>query len=457
MKRNALKKLEEWKVRLGRKPLIIRGARQVGKTWLVREFAGRFDNFIEINFDRNPEKAQIFLGNDVKRSIELLQIDVDKDILPGRTLLFFDEIQAVPEMLPLLRYFYEEFSDLHVIAAGSLLEFILAEHEFSMPVGRVEYMHIGPLDFEEFLQAQGQSRLVGFINNYRLGESIPESIHSNLLNYLKLYFVIGGMPAAIVQYLEIRNVAAASREHSAILQTYEDDFARYKKRIYPQRLRNTFRRLPALVGQKFKYVNIDPEERSKDIADAMKLLEMAKVFSRIRHSYGNGVPLGAEVKEKVFKPLFLDVGLLTASLGLNLPEFEIQKDLVMVNGGAVAEQFIGQHLLYSRPSYELPQIYYWNREAKSSGAEVDYLIECGATVVPVEVKSGTTGALKSLQVFIAEKKVGVALRFNAGMPSVNRLETGIASKPKVPYDLISLPMYMVCQTQRLMRESLDSC
>ena len=454
MKRKALQDLIEWKDRSGRKPMIIRGARQVGKTWLVRELANQFDNFIEINFDRNPEKAYMFTENDVSRGIELLQVDADKDVVPGKTLLFFDEIQAVPKMLPVLRYFYEECADLHVIAAGSLLEFILAEHEFSMPVGRVEYMHIGPLDFEEFLLAQGQSRLVAFLGDYQLQESVPESIHSKFINYLKLFFIVGGMPAAVVQYVETGTTSAVSREHSAILQTYEDDFARYRKKIYPQMLRNIFRKLPALVGQKFKYVNIDPEERSKDIADSMKLLEMAKIFSRIKHSSGNGVPLGAEAKDKVFKPLFLDIGLQAASLGLSLPEFEIQNDLVMVNGGAVAEQFIGQHFLYDGPSYELPQIFYWNREQKSSSAEVDYLLEYGTTVLPVEVKSGTTGTLKSLQVFVAEKDSVLALRFNAGMPSLTRLETAIATKPRVEFDLVSLPLYMVCQTQRLIKSLL---
>ena len=454
MKRKALQELFEWKTRSGRKPLIIRGARQVGKTWLVRELANQFDNFVEINFDRNPEKAQMFIDNSINRGLELLQIDADQEVVPGKTLLFFDEIQAVPEMLPVLRYFYEEFPDLHVIAAGSLLEFILAEHEFSMPVGRVEYMHIGPLDFEEFLLAQGQARLVDFLCDFQLHESVPESIHTKLLNHLKLFFVVGGMPAAVVQYVETATTKAVSREHSTILQTYEDDFARYRKKIYPQMLRNIFRKLPALIGQKFKYVNIDPEERSKDIADSMRLLEMAKIFCRIRHSSGNGVPLGADIKEKVFKPLFLDVGLQAASLGLSLPEFEGVNDLVMINAGAIAEQFIGQHLLYDGPSYELPQIYYWNREQKSSGAEVDYLLEYGATVVPIEVKSGKTGTLKSLQVFVAEKGSALALRFNAGIPAVSRLETTIATKPRVEFDLVSLPLYMVCQTQRLIKSLL---
>ena len=242
MYRKTLNDLVEWKDRPSRKPLIIRGARQVGKTWLVRKFADRFDNLVEINFDKNPEKAQLFDGRDINRSVELLQIDSDTDIIAGKTLLFLDEIQAAPELLPLLRYFYEERGDLHVIAAGSLLEFLLADHDFSMPVGRVEYLHLGPMDMEEFLLALGQARMVTFLGKYSLDDTIPESIHRSLLNFLKLFWIVGGMPAAITWYVNSGQLTDAIREHAVILQTYEDDFSKYRKRIYPERLRKVFRR-----------------------------------------------------------------------------------------------------------------------------------------------------------------------------------------------------------------------
>ncbi|MCK5229246.1 MAG: ATP-binding protein, partial [Desulfobulbaceae bacterium] len=366
MYRKALHDLIDWKDRPSRKPLIIRGARQVGKTWLIREFAGRFDNLVEINFDKHPEKAQLFAGRDINRCLQLLQIDSDTEIVPGKSLLFLDEIQAAPELLPLLRYFYEERPDLHVIAAGSLLEFLLADHDFSMPVGRVEYLHLGPMDMEEFLLALGQERMVNFLKDYSLDDPIPESIHLSLLNSLKLFWIIGGMPAGVAWYGNSGKLAEAIREHAIILQTYEDDFSKYRKRVYPQRLRKVFRRIPALVGGKLKYVRLDPEERSRELADSLHLLEMARVIYRVRHSAGNGVPLGAEAKERDFKPLFLDTGLVSTSLGLSLPGLEMADDLLMVNNGALAEQFIGQHLLYGGPSYEKPQLFYWNREQKSS-------------------------------------------------------------------------------------------
>ena len=454
MYRKALNDLIEWKDRPSRKPLIIRGARQVGKTWLVRKFAGQFTNLVEINFDKNPEKAQLFADRDISRCLQLLQIDCDAEIIPGKTLLFLDEIQGAPELLPLLRYFYEERADLHVIAAGSLLEFLLADHDFSMPVGRVEYLHLGPMDMEEFLLALGQERLTKFLKDYSLDDSIPESIHLSLFNFLKLFWIIGGMPAAVAWYGNSGKLAEAIREHAVILQTYEDDFSKYRKRIYPERLRKVFRRIPALIGNKLKYVRLDPEERSRELADSLHLLEMARVIYRVRHSAGNGVPLGAEANERDFKPLFLDTGLVSTSLGLSLPGLEVVDDLLMVNNGALAEQFVGQHLLYSGPSYEKPQLFYWNREQKSASAEVDYLITHEDRVVPVEVKAGTTGTLKSLQVFVAEKKSPVALRFNAMPPSCAWQETRVAGKDKVPFLLISLPLYLIGQTRRLVADGI---
>jgi hypothetical protein len=426
MYRNALTDLKGWKNQKNRKPLVLRGARQVGKTWLVREFAKEdFDHLIEINFDDTPEQSKLFVKGDVDRCLQLLEMEHNQDIIPGKTLIFLDEIQAVPEILPYLRYFYEKRPDIFVIAAGSLLEFLLA------------------LD---------QQRLVSFLSGIHPHESIPESIHQKLLDFLKLFWIVGGMPAAVAAYRDSKSFQLPSREHGIILQTYEDDFSKYRKRIYPQRIRKVFQRIPALVGKKLKYVNLDPDERSKDLADTLDLLEMAKVIFRVHHSAGNGVPLGAEMKAKDFKPLFLDTGLMTHSLGLNLPALQVVKDLTLVNNGAVAEQFIGQHLLYQNLSYEKPELYYWNREKRSSSAEVDYLLSIGSVVIPVEVKAGTAGSLKSLQVFVSEKKVPAAVRFNSMPPSLTKVTVKIKDTPRHPYLFLSLPHYLVCQTKRLLQE-----
>ncbi len=453
MIRNALKDLETWKNQKNRKPLIIRGARQVGKTWLVREFArNNFDHLLEINFDETPKQAQFFIPGDIERCLQLLEVGHDQPIIPEKTLIFLDEIQAAPEVLPYLRYFHEKRPDIYVVAAGSLLEFLLSEHDFSMPVGRVEYLHLGPMTYEEFLSAVNQKKLVAFLNAFKPRDLIPEPLHRKLLNFVKLFWIVGGMPAAVKAYEESGSVQPANKEQGIIVQTFEDDFSKYRKRVYPQRIRKAFQKIPTMVGGKLKYVNLDPEERAKDLADTLDLLELAKVIYRVRHSAGNGVPLGAEAKDRDFKPLFLDIGLMTRSLGLTLSHIELETEINMVNRGAVAEQFIGQHLLYHRPGYEKPELFYWNRGQRNSSAEVDYLISLNNRVIPVEVKSGTTGSLKSLQIFLTEKKVPIALRFNSTTPSADHLIAKSRNTGNHPYLFLSLPHYLVCQTMRLLND-----
>lgn len=452
MKRDALKDLSDWSDRDNRKPLVIRGARQVGKTWLVRTFAqSRFDSLVEVNFDLNPEKADLFASRNVEQIVRLLEVDLDADILPGKTLLFLDEIQSAPMVIPLLRYFYEKMPELHVVAAGSLLEFVLSEHAFSMPVGRIEYLFMGPMNFSEFLAANGKEKLCGFLADYRLNDPLPQSLHESLLDLLKVYCTVGGMPAAVQAYARSGDVRLASREQSSILQTYRDDFSKYGDRINARLLGTVFGAIPRLVGQKLKYVNIDRNERAKPLADCVDMLEMARVVYCVMHSAGNGIPLGAERNTKDRKPLFLDVGLLCCALGLKATDLHLAEDLILVNSGAVAEQFAGQHLLYAGESYAEPELYYWNREQRSSSSEIDYLLAHGPRVFPVDIKAGKAGSLKSLHVFAAEKGIARAARFNTDVPSRCMVSSSVASKPSQRFELISLPLYMIGETTRLFR------
>ena len=451
MKRDALKDLDSWFDRKNRKPLIIRGARQVGKTSLVRMLAeSRCEHLVEINFDLNPEKSALFASRDIEQIIRLLEVDLDADIVPGTTLLFLDEIQSAPEVIPLLRYFYEKMPALHVIAAGSLLEFVLAEHTFSMPVGRIEYLFMGPMNFSEFLVANGKEKLRGFLADYQLGDPLPQSIHETLLGLLKMYCIVGGMPAAVKAYAQGGDLRLAAREQSSILQTYRDDFSKYGNRINTRLLGTVFTAIPRLVGQKIKYVNIDRNERAKPLADCIDMLEMARVIYSVAHSAGNGIPLGAETNAKDRKPLFLDVGLLCCALGLKATDLHQAESLILVTSGAVAEQFAGQHLLYSGESYAEPKLYYWNREQRSASSEVDYLLAHGSQVVPVEIKAGKVGSLKSLHVFAAEKGSDRAVRFNTDIPSRCMVSSAVASMQPEPFELISLPLYLIGETNRLL-------
>jgi predicted AAA+ superfamily ATPase len=262
------------------------------------------------------------------------------------------------------------------------------------------------------------------------------------------------MPASVAVYREAKSFKLSNKEQGIIFQTYEDDFAKYRKHIYPQRIRKVFHRIPVLVGKKLKYVHLDSEERSRDLSDTLDLLEMARVIYRVHHSAGNGVPLGAEMKAKDFKPLFLDVGLMSRSLGLSLSSLEKVKDLTLVNSGAVAEQFIGQHLLYQNLSYEKPELHYWNREKRNSSAEVDYLTVVQNQIIPIEVKAGASGSLKSLQLFLVEKNRPMALRFNSAPPSIAKLTARTGVSLGHPYIFLSLPHYLVCQAKRLLEEVL---
>ena len=450
MKRKQISYLKAWKNRSNRRPLIIRGARQVGKTYLVREFANEeFDNLLELNFDQEPEKAKIFNNSDIAEIVKLLAIDRHIDIIPGKTLLFFDEIQAVPEVIAKLRYFYELMPELHIISAGSLLDFTLADHDYSMPVGRIEYMFMGPMLYDEFLLANNEDALLDYITNYSPGLPFPISIHEKCLKYLKHYFFTGGMPAAVKAYIN-SDFQAVSFEHKIIIQTFINDFSKYKKRCNTDRLRSVFSKIPHLIGEKIKYVNISPHHKAKDLAEALSLLSMAKVIHFVYHCDCNGIPLEGELNEKVFKTIFLDIGLLLSMLKLTISDLEMAEDVITVNAGALAEQFIGQHLLALHKDYEEPNLYYWHRMKKGTSSEIDYVITDKGNIIPIEVKAGKTGTLKSLQVFVSKKNIPTALRFNTDLPSSIKTTTAIPLIDKKDYNLISLPLYMAGQLPEIL-------
>ena len=450
MNRFALNFIREWKDRSMRKPLVIRGARQVGKSFLVRMAAREsFSNLLEINFERFPDVASLFTSKSPKAILPLLEARFNATIEPGKTLLFLDEIQAAPEVFASLRYFHEELPGLHIIAAGSLLEFVLQEHSFSMPVGRIEYMHLGPMTFEEFLLAVGRDKLQQWLSGYMPGDDVPEGLHRDLLGLLRQYCVVGGMPEAVAAFAQNGSFLASAHVHQSILATYRDDFAKYATKAEHRRIEKIFSSVPRLVGRKFMFSHVDREERARELGPALHLLCLARVTHQIKHSHGNGVPLGAEVDDRTFKVLFLDIGLLCHSCGLNVIDIEKVADLILVNNGAVCEQLVGQHLLMSGTFHEDPHLNCWMRDKPNANAEVDYLIAVGPRVVPVEVKAGATGRLKSLHLFMSEKKCDFGLRFNSDLPSFldTRMPRSEAEAP--PFRLLSLPFYMLGQTRRL--------
>jgi Predicted ATPase (AAA+ superfamily) len=450
MYRSAIEYLKEWKIHQSRKPLVIRGARQVGKTFIVREFAGEFQNYVEINLETNINILSYFKSNDPKEIIELLSLHYNTTIVPGQTLLFFDEIQAAPELFAKLRYFYELMPGLHVIAAGSLLEFILEEHEFSMPVGRIEYLHLGPMNFSEFLLSTGDGNLLDFLKKYSLGDTFPSPIHQKLVSLYKTFLVVGGMPESIKSYLGNGSFSDSDRTKMNILSTYVDDFSKYRKRIDHELLTTVFKAIPSLIGSKVKYSAISNEHRSAEVAAALNRLFLSKICHPVYHSSARGIPLGAGRSDKVFKPLFLDVGLMCSALGLTMANISKLDEVSLVNKGEISEQFAGQHLLYRKDFYYEPELYYWNREAPGSNAEVDYVIAHGPTVVPVEVKAGKTGSLKSLHFFVRERALKTGVRINLDVPSVVRCAGALPNGDRYDYNLISMPCYMISELDRFL-------
>ena len=461
LQRREIGHLEAWAARRPHKPIVIRGARQVGKSTLVREFARAAGlTLVAVDFERNPELREAFTGRDPARILALLKLLTGKTAAAGTHLLFLDEIQAAPEALAALRYFHEEMPELHVLAAGSLLEFALAQTRFPMPVGRVEYMHLGPMHFEDFVIAMGEADLADFLRAFPLRSvkenALPAALHRKCLDLLRRYWVVGGLPEAVAAFVHASSGGGGgfepvSRVLQSVVATYRDDFGKYGRSR--DRIRMVFDRLPHLVARKFKYVEVSREHRASEIGAALDHLCMARVASKVFRTAANGVPLAAEINERFFKCLHVDVGLMCAALGLDVLDLERQGDPTLVNRGAVAEQFVGQHLLYSEAPYLTPALHYWARETRNAAAELDYVIAAGSRVVPVEVKAGATGSLRSLHQFIHEKSSGLALRFNADPPSLLRDSRKLPDGTTVRFDLLSLPLYLVGQARRLIGEA----
>ncbi len=452
MHRHRLQDLAAWLRRPGRKPLVLRGARQVGKSTLVQLFcdaaAGR--DLLTVNLERHPQLAAMFAANDPAAALAVIEAVCNRSA-SERTVLFLDEIQAAPTAFAALRYFLEEMPALPVVAAGSLMEFMLADRAFAMPVGRIQYLDIGPMTFTEFLRGVGQERLAREIGTFEwpTGDTPAwphPAVHERLIELLRLYHFVGGMPEAVAAYAASRSLRDVSAVHAAIIDTWRDDFPKYAARRDLTRMLRVFNFAARQAGRKVKYSNVSPDDQSATVRRDIDLLAMARVITRVTHSRCSGLPLQADLQEKVFKLIFLDVGLMNAVCGLGWQTLAGQTGTRLINAGPGAEQFIGQHLqflLADRPNRELT---YWLREGRANNAEVDYVCEFGGRIVPIEVKAGRSGTLKSLHQFAAEKRAPLAVRFDADPPALHAVEADVRRRhgaERVRYRLLSLPLYLV--------------
>lgn len=438
MYRNIIKDLITWKDQPDRLPLLICGARQVGKTYIIEEFGkAHYSEMLKINFEQQREYKECFASLYPEKILQLIYVLSGRSVTPGKTLLFLDEIQECPMALTALRYFYEQMPDLHIIAAGSLLEFTIRKPDFRMPVGRVQSLYLKPLSFNEYLVAAEQPALVDYLNNVSLKTAIEPIIHEKLLELLRIYLVLGGMPAVLKNYFQSRDFEQAQIRQNVILENYRNDFGKYASHTDIKYLQALFDKAPTLIAKHFKYSEVEPNMHSRDLKRALLDLIDAGILYTCHPTAASGLPLTSN-NEKKFKLFFMDVGLVNNLTRLKA-EILLGRDLILLHQGIIAEQFVAQELLAYAPSYRPEPLFYWERNQRTSTAEVDFVRMVDANIVPIEVKAGTSGRLKSLHILLDEKS----------------LKTGIQISQKalaVHERFITLPLYLISQMPRLIAE-----
>ena len=401
--------LNTWKEEKNRKPLLLRGARQVGKSSSVRELGEKFDIFLEVNFEKDLNVSLYFEGNlDVKEICVKLSVHFQKPIIPGKTLLFFDEIQACPKAISALRFFKEDYPELHVIAAGSLLEFALEELP-SFGVGRVRSMYMYPFSLAEFMSACGNGLLWDEVCKSTPGKPLFPVFHEKCLSLLKKFLVIGGMPAVVSTFIESNDILACQKALNDLINSFRSDFSKYKSRVPELRVQTAFEAIVHQAGKKFNYAKVELLNY-RQLKESIKLLEKAGLAIPIVHTSANGIPLGAEENLKKQKLIILDTGIFQCLLGLQLSDIIISHDFDVVNKGSIAEQFVGLELLKSSPCDMPERLYYWVREKEGGQAEVDYIVQRNGKIIPIEVKSGKSGKMQSMHLFLTEKQTEYGIR-----------------------------------------------
>lgn len=410
IKRSIDVRLQEWAANKDRKTLMLRGARQVGKSSAVRELGKQFKYFVEVNFDENEEVKALFekylSPQEICRQLSFLY---DTPIEPGETLLFFDEIQSCVPAISKLRYFYEKYPELHLVAAGSLLEFALEEIP-SYGVGRIRHLFLYPFSFEEFLGSMGENRLIEAYREASPTEPLFNPVHEKLLNRLRIFLIIGGMPSIVAQYAHNQDLLECQARLTDLIVSFRQDFAKYKKRVPATRIAEVFESVAAQVDGKFVYERAAMGSSSAQVKQALELLIMAGLAHPVTHTAANGIPLGAQTNERYRRMIMCDTGLYQRIMGLDTTDLLISDDFKVVNKGAIAEMFVGLEILKSMSCYEPAALYCWAREKKEGNAQVDFVIQKAEQIIPIEVKSGTRGAMQSMREFMKEKNILLGVR-----------------------------------------------
>ncbi len=424
MERYVFSNLIDWVKSQRRKPLLLRGARQVGKTWLVEKLAReQFEFYLKVDFEENSELVSLFSGDlNPQKICSDLELRTGIDIIAGKTLLFFDEIQICPRAIMALRYFYEKMPDLHVIAAGSLLEFAFSE--ISFPVGRIQSLEVHPMNFSEFLLAENYEKAAKICNDQISDVSI--SIHEFLLEQLRIYWLVGGMPECINEYVTTKSLKKAAEVQDEICETYRLDFNKYKPKTDINCLNAVFSTIAANVGKQIKYTGLAIDFTIPTIKKAYESLLLARIAKKVKSLSNIGIPLDIYASDKKFKNIFLDIGLMNRVMGIDYNEALSHKNLLAIYRGQLAEQFVGQEFATATNI----QLYYWSRDAKNSNAEIDYLMIFDGMIFPVEVKDGPSGKLRSLHLYRETYQPSWSVVFHAGQTSILEKE-----------NIVFLPLY----------------
>ena len=409
--------LSEWAARPEHKPILLRGARQVGKSTAVQHLGESFKYYVEINLEKQAYYTDLFKTDlDVKRIVPQLAAMCGIPIVPNETLLFIDEIQESREAIMALRYFKEDMPDLHVVAAGSLLEFVLDDIP-TFGVGRIHSMYMFPMTFDEFLLANGEQLLMEARNHAHADAPLPTPLHDKLVGLVRTFMLVGGMPESVAKWVQTHDFLQCQEVQDDIITGYEADFPKYKKKVDPQLMIATMRSAATQATKKFVYSRVPGEYKTAEVKKSLDLLIKAGILIPVTHTSGNGLPLGDEADEGIRKMLLLDTGLMLRLLNMTTGDTSAITAQILtataadlVNKGPVAEMLAGLELLHHLSPNLHHDLYYWVRQAKNSTAEIDYLLSRDMKVLPFEVKAGVQGGMKSLWDFMREKKLEQAVR-----------------------------------------------
>jgi len=445
--------LSEWSARKEHKPILLRGARQVGKSTAVRHLGAQFKYYVEINLEKQPDYKALFSQDlQVKRIVPQMAAMCGIPIVPGETLLFMDEIQDCQEAIMALRFFKEDMPDLHVVAAGSLLEFVLDDIP-TFGVGRIHSMYMFPMTFDEFLLANGESLLMEARNQATPTSPLPKPLHDKLVQWVRTFMLVGGMPESVAKWVETNDYLQCQEVQDDILTGYEADFPKYKKKVDPQLLIATMRSAAVQATKKFVFSRVPGDYKTADVKKALEMLTMAGILIPVTRTDANGLPLGDERDDSIRKILLLDTGLMLRLLNMSMGDITALTSQILtasaadlVNKGSVAEMLAGLELLHYLSPNLHHELFYWMRQAKNATAEVDYVLPHNMQVLPLEVKAGVQGGMKSLWDFMGDKKLTQAVR--CSLENFGQFDHVEAKAENAIRHVTIVPLYAISQLQK---------